>query len=539
MNIKNKNHLKFYFLSFTAILILSFIVLYPSFNLAFEDEEWQGVVLPKTIYSNYVTSKVTAYSSPMWFMTNLYTWLGPNFSIYFILSFILRNLVALSVLVFLYMFTKNKLTSFLGGSLVVVGFSGIQTTFEVINMISYISYIGYLVFLIGFFLILEKFSYKYLITMVTSLLITTAIASFRVYPLYAWVFVIDGFRLLMHFKKDLVKFFLMRQVLISVVFLLLYKIGFFSWFSRDVLPGNSKNDFTNFISIGVSSLLNLNFNIISNFLKGLGNIIFPNILDKTGSISFSLGVFYIVILIGLFIYLLKRRTKDLNLLFDFLLWPLIFYASYFLVYMNGQNSKDTAIFLSNIRYMFPPFIGFSIALAIFLSIILKKKNKLNRIILAMAVAFIFFHSLTTHSYLNKLSQIRDGAYMVKIWNQIKQLVPESSLSSEKMNVFYFETDGSARAIYTVNDGFIGHAIALYKIDSKPPKFDSTEISAFGRLLAPPIITFEELVSYIAISLSYNPEPDIWNRIFALRVEGYRVIDIKEDVRRKVEASLNK
>jgi hypothetical protein len=219
------------------------------------------------------------------------------------------------------------------------------------------------------------------------------------------------------------------------------------------------------------------------------------------------------------------------------MWPLLFYSSYFLVYLNGFISKDTAILSSSMRYLFPPFIGFSVALAIILSIILEKKNKLRRIVLTSVTVFIVVHALTTHFYLSNLSKQRDGFYMTKIWKQIKQLVPQSSLSSEKTNVFYFETDGSKKAIYTVNDGFIGHATALYKIDNKPAEFDSTDITAFMRLVAPPIITYEELVVYIRKNLSDNQESGIWNRTFALRVEEDKVIDIKGDVRKRIEASL--
>jgi len=527
-------HFKFYFLSFVAILIFSFIVLYPSFNLAFEDEEWQGIVLPKTIYSSYITSKITAYSSPMWFMTNLYSWLGPNFFPYFVSSFTFRNLLSFSVLVFIYIITKNRLASFLGGVMVAVGFSGIQTTFEIINMIAYISYIGYFLFLSAFFLIQDRLILKYIIIMGISLLFATFIGSFRIYPLYIWVFIVDSLRVLMKFKKEIIKTYLVRIFIIFIVFLSLYKIGIFSWYTRDAVSGQGMDDISRFISDTISLLAGLNSNVILNFLKGLGNIIFPDILDKSGTIPAVLGTLYIIILIPLFVTLIKRRTRSLYLLFAFFLWPLIFYTSYFLVYISG-HSKDTAIFQSYIRYLFPPFIGFSIALAIFLSIIQKINNKKSRIVLALVIIFVFIHALTTHTYLNDLSKQRDGSYMVEIWRQIKQLVPETSLSSKDTNVFYFETDGSTRAIYTVNDGFIGHAIALYKIDSKPAKFDSKEISAFGKLLAPPIITFEELVSYIEISLSNNPEPDIWSRIFALKVEGDRVIDIKKDVRRRVEA----
>lgn len=536
MNTSIKNQLKFYFLSFLAILAFSFIVFYPSFNLAFQDDDWQGVVLPKTNYTSH--KLLSPYGIQFWYVDTLYTLIGPNFFYYYILGFILRIFAAFSVLVFLYLFTKNKLASFLGGMMVAVGFTGLQTTFEIANMNVFVAFIGYLIFLCTFFLNQEKFSFKNTAVMGLSLFLSTWITPVRTFPLYTWIVIVDIIGVLIYFKRDRIKFFFMRQLVILLVFLLLYILGIFSWYSRDISPENRTNNFSKFISEGTTLLSSLDVNIVLNFIKGLGNIIIPEILNKSGAVSLLSGSVFLIGLIGLFIFMVKRRSERVYPLFIFLLWPLLFYTSYFLVYINGQVYKDTVIIESYRRYLLPPFIGLSISLGILLSLTIQKKGTIRNIILSFVIILVFIHGVTTYNYLNKLSKVRDGSYMVKIWEQIKQLVPESSLDSKKMNVFYFETDGTARAIYTVNDGFIGHAIAVYKIDSKSAKFDKDEISSFGRLLAPPIITFEELVSYIRKSLSDNPEQGIWNRIFALRVEGDRVIDIKDMVKKRVELLLD-
>lgn len=535
MNTSKKNQLKFYFLSFLVVLAFSFIVLYPSFNLAFQDDDWQGVVLPKTNYT--IHKLLSPYGIQFWYVDTLYTLIGPNFFYYYILGFILRIFTVFSVLVFLYLFTKNRLASFLGGMMVAVGFTGLQTTFEIANMNVFVAFIGYLIFLYTFFLNQEKFSFKSLTVIWLSLFLSTWITPVRTYPLYAWIVIADIIGVL-YFRRDRIKFFFMRQLVILLVFLLLYILGIFSWYSRDISSENRTNNFSKFISEGTTLLSSLDVDIVLNFIKGLGNIIIPDILNKSGAVSLLSGSVFLITLIGLFIFMVKRRSEKIYPLFVFLLWPLLFYTSYFLVYINGQVYKDTVIIESYRRYLLPSFIGFSISLGILLSLTIQKKGTIRNIILSSVIILVFIHGITTYNYLNKLSKVRDGSYMVRIWNQIKQLVPESSLDSKKINVFYFETDGTERAIYTVNDGFIGHAIAVYKIDSKSAKFDKDEISSFGRLLAPPIITFDELVSYIEISLSDNPQSDIWNRIFALRVEGDRVINIKKDVKKRVDLLLN-
>lgn len=525
---------KFYFLSFISIVIISFLVLYPSFNLAFEDEDWRGVVLPKTDYANI---KLSTYSSPVWFMDTIYTWLGPNFLPYYILAFIFRTLLVFSILVFIYTVIKDRLASFLGALFLAVTFTGIQTTYEVMNMISYLSMIGLIIFLTFFFKLFEKLSFINLITMGTSLLIATYIASFRVYPVYAWAFIVDSSRLLIRFKKEMIKPFLIRQLVILIVFLFLYKIGIFSWYSINAPPEKGINDISRFISDTTIFFTSLNSNIIANFVKGLGNIIFPSILDKSGMISIFLGVVLIISLIGVFIYRISSRTKNIHSLLSFLLWPLLFFTSYFIIYTIGGHRGSPPL-PSSMRYLLPPFIGFTIALAILIS--LTRKIKSSRIILGSVVILILIHAISTYSFLSKLSEYRDGRFMTKIWEQIYQLVPESSLSTEKMNVFYFDI-GTAkindRTFYTVSDGFIPHVLAVYKIDTKPVKFETAEMIAFNSRIAPPVMTYEELVSYIKKSLSENPEPDIWNRIFTLRVVGDRVVDVKEDIKKRIEISL--
>ncbi|MEK7616886.1 MAG: hypothetical protein AAB414_02440 [Patescibacteria group bacterium] len=521
-------------MSFISIIIISFIVLFPSFNLAFEDEDWRGVVLPKTDYADIRTS---TYTSPVWFMDTLYTFLGPDFLSYYILSFIFRNLLAFTILVFIYTLTKDRLASFLGGLFFSVSFAGLQNTYEVMNMISYISMFVLTIFLITFFKIQEKFSYIYLLPMGIALLLATSIASFRVFPVYAWAFIVDSTRLLLHFEKNKVKPFLIRQTIVLVIFILLYKIGIFAWYSLGAVEGKI-SEVSRFASDATSFLVSwvsLEFKIITNYLAGLGNIIFPSVIDRSGTISQIFGIALIVSFVIISIYIVKKKSKDFHLLSSFILWTLLFFTLYFLIYTYNGHTESPPL-PSTMRYLMPPFIGFVITMAVLVS--LTKKTRFKKIIVSSMILLILIHSITTYFFLNELSNQRNGPFMTKIWRQIPQVVPESSLSKEKMNVFYFETDGTARAIYTVNDGFIPHTLAVYKIDTKPSTFDTKELIAFNSLLAPPIITYGELVSYVEKSLSEKEEPDIWGRIFALKVEGEKVLDIKDDVKQRVEASLN-
>lgn len=528
-----KNQYKFYFLSCVAVLVISFIVLLPSFNLAFQDDDWRGVVLPKTDYAN--GRLLTPYGIQLWFCGVLYNFFDSNFYLYYILSFILRNIAALSILIFLYIITKDRLASFLGGLILAVGFSGLQTTFETASTNVYIALIGYAIFLTFFFLTKDRLLLKHIIIMDTSLLLATLASPVRSYPIYAWAFIVDAIYLLMHLKKKRVKIFLVRQIVILITFILLYKIGIFSWFSLDSPLKDHINDLSIFISKSKLFLGSLDFNILVNFLRGLGNIVIPSIFDKSGLIAVSIGSIYIAMLITFLFFVFKKKDEKMFSLFAFLFWPLLLYACYFIVILSGYEdiSKDTVVLESFRRYLLPPFIGFSIFLSILLSF--RKNKKWNRMILVFIIFLIFIHALSTYSFLSELSRKRDGPFMVNIWKQFIRLVPYSSLDKEKTNVFYFETDASPRAIYVLDDGFILHATALYKI--YPGSTSSpNEINSFTKVLRH-TFSFKELTDFVIKGFPNDPGPIPWERVFAFRVEGERLINIKEDIKKRLEQIL--
>lgn len=529
MNSQPKRQLKFYFFSCLAILIFSLAVLSPSFNLAFQDDDWRGVVLPKTDYAD--GRLFTPYGIQLWFCSVLYDLFGSNFYLYYAVSFLLRNLTAFGILALIFILTKDRLASFLGALLFAVSLSGLQTSYETASTNVYIFILFSLIFVAAFFKSRDKFSLRNSAVLGLSLLLATLASPVRAYPLYAWAAIAGGIRILMNFNRPGFKIFLIRLLAVAAVFSLLYYLGLFGWFSLDMPPGDKINDLAAFFSKWTGFISGLNYHIFLNFLRSLGNVIFPGTLDQSGVISTIMGAALPAALITCLYFAVKKRDERMLTLFAFLLWPLLFFSSYFIVILAGYSSaKETIILESTRRYLLPPFIGFSIAGAIALS--LRKKNKFGALLLISAVFLIFIHAIGTYTFLSKLSKQRDGLFMVKIWKQLEQSVPESALNPKRRNIFYFETDGSARAIYTVNDGFIPHAVAMYKIKPASPS-SAAEISAFGRRVTH-TLSFEELVFLIEKGFPDDPQPVGWDRIFAFRVEGERLTDIKEEVKKRVE-----
>ena len=70
MDIKKISISKFYLFSFVVIFFVGLMLLSPSFYLAFQDDDWRGVVLPKTDYAD--GRLLTPYGIQLWLCGFLY-----------------------------------------------------------------------------------------------------------------------------------------------------------------------------------------------------------------------------------------------------------------------------------------------------------------------------------------------------------------------------------------------------------------------------------------------------------------------------------
>lgn len=524
-----KKKLHFFLLSLALISILGFVVLFPSFSLALQDDDWRGIVLPKTEYADGKLS--TPYGLQLWFCAQLYDLIGFNFPYYYYLSFILRVFFAFCITIFIFYLTKNRLASILGGLMVVVTFSGLQTTYEIANTNVYIALIAFTVFLGAFSLNMKKLSIFNLFLLSGSLAFASIASPVRTYPLFIWIFIVDIAGLCLYFNKNRLKVFLLRQLVILLLFIFLYILGFFSWFS---LAGNSESkiyDLGRFFTEIGGFLMNLNLKILFNYILGIGNIFLPgNLLNEYT--SFALGIGYLISMLALISIVAKKKNENLFVFLSFYIWPLILYTGYFIVFLGGyeDSAKDTISIQSYRRYLLPPFIGFAICLSITLTI--NFRHWIKKLLPYFAIFLIVIHSAGSYLYLHNLSKQRDGAFMVKIWRQFKKLVPAEKLSSKDTKLFFFETDGSKRAIYTLDDGFILHAATLYKIPPKGKAASPDEILEFTKSLKH-TFSIDQFISYLEKGFPNDTEPLTWDRIFALRIEGDQLYDVKYELKKKI------
>ena len=85
------SNLKFYLLSYLSITLISLVFLYPSFYLAFSDDDWYTILLYKT---GSRLGLFTPYGVQWRFFGVLYDFIGPTYYVYFIIAFILRSMAA-------------------------------------------------------------------------------------------------------------------------------------------------------------------------------------------------------------------------------------------------------------------------------------------------------------------------------------------------------------------------------------------------------------------------------------------------------------
>lgn len=535
--LKEKSQHKFFFISFVLIILISLFFLFPSFSLSLDDDDWISISACRT--ANQVCGFFKPYGLQVWFYGKLYDFWGFNFPLFYILAFLFRSLAAFSILMFVFHLTKNKVAAFLSGFLFAVTFSGIQTTFEPTNMIVYPAIMGTMFFLYFFFATREKLTKTNFIFLNTSLFVTTLLSPVRMTPLYFWQFIIDILWFVV--SPTIIKFknLIIRQTGIVTIFIFLSRMGTFKFNETDAF---TKAAFSSFDQI-LRRLESGDISIIPNFLTGLGNVIFPSqnnfIIKIFGqNLNLILGGLYILFLITIFVLVLKKKRENLLMFFNFLIWPPIFYLSFWLV---SLTSNTEIVIQSFRRYMLPLFVAVSINLGLVLAFTANNKfRKWHNILISLTIFLLLAHSFTLLGFLKKLSIYRNGPYVKQFWQQLKTEVPNISTEGGKADIFYFEYDEHTeqnvpfnKFEYAVNDSFSRIAAIIYNIPQNSEK------------PANPVVTdsFEELVSYVRdgsplIKNGFKVAPVSWDRIFAFRLEEERMINIKDTVKKRVEAILN-
>jgi len=175
-----------------------------------------------------------------------------------------------------------------------------------------------------------------------------------------------------------------------------------------------------------------------------------------------------------------------------------------------------------------PFAGFIIAFGLVVSLLEKARPKdkyLKLGIYAIAFTFVFIHARENYLYLYRASADRNSRYISSIWSQLQEDVPR--LPPDEPSFFYFSYDKTSTLAYnTLIADFPTHAAVVYKIPPYPPANPL------------PVTSLDELALIVndgspLVKHGYKPEPVPWSRIFAFKLAGDKLVNIKAEVKKAI------
>lgn len=577
------------------LLLINLWVFMPFFNLGLFGDDWlaifrysyyldapQHLGLYSTEYFNNFKYLLNAYGSQDTLMAFLYKYFGSESNIYFLLSYTLRVIVALSVYFPAYLLTKQKLTSWFAVFFFLFSSVGLSASSWVFNMPSYLA-ITFFSFLLYFYLKysqdnkLNNLLLTYLFFALTFL--STPIRAHGLIPFIIFLEIIMAFfKQKWEFRK-----IALRISGLFAIYLVIYLLGF-----KETISGSP----TSSLIIGLRYKLQLISQGQIDFLlypvATLGNILIPDFLLSPGWRIESLGQylfkiaspFFLVYLSVLFI--LKKNIGNLDPKFFRIstligtIWSVLVFiffklnpetlsltnnasslliGGYFLIlvfnlfiYLKTDNlikggllitlgwtiisylypwwqTNTSAIFPTTHRYLIISGVGLTLLLAVIVS--LGKNPKSIRFLLVITILLLIGHAIYTKNSLRQEYQTHNRQIVNKIWSQMP-FISEVGKSAEPM-IFYFQGDGTNETILrdSVTFGFPPHMAILYKIpdEEKIPQ---------------PMSDWKQVISAVSDGKSIGKDKSVSiERIYAFQLLGKdNLVNITEPARQKLKELLS-
>ncbi len=436
------------------------------------------------------------------------------------ISFILRLMAAFSLLPLTYYLTKNKFASFFAVLFFSVTAIGLDTTNWTFNLTSYVSLTFFNLFL--FFLL--KFNddgrkLQLLLSLVFFYL-ASIWAPIRMTGLLPLLIILEAYFFIKNKKTNPAKKTILTIVPYIVVFIFISLTG-----SLPNLQVGLSNTVLAIATDGLNSMVKLlsqgRFDFLFYPFLVIGTLLVPDHILAVGSFTSTSQLFRqllvpIFLFFGILIYILKVNLKYFSkrLFLTFLVSGVILSLMSLLVYYFNKSfvqSKDilfillgllfisfniflflafrknrlvsqaifvslTWILLSFIfiwirapdtkfptvhRYLISPATGFSIWLAVLITL---GKNFRSQLIISLLVSIlIFIHIYATNIYLDQQLTYHNEKSSIKVWSVIPNL--DQVVKNPRPLVFYLENDGSNGAILhtMLGFGFDERIAATYQI----------------------------------------------------------------------------
>ncbi|HEX7042067.1 MAG TPA: glycosyltransferase family 2 protein [Patescibacteria group bacterium] len=572
-------------LSIFLIFSATYLTVKPSFNFSLFGDDWLGLYTVKFNYGPGTTVDYTTfrgflgpYAIPIHLMALISHFWGYNHQVYYIFVYLLRSLAATSVFFLAYKMTKTTFAALVAGVLFGVSVSGIETvSWGGWNMATYLA-VFFFCISFWFSITSHKNWSRYLVSL---LLLIFSVASFpqRMHGAILFFAFADFIWLIRNFKLKNFGRVTVRFLLLLVVTYFLTKFNTFggegdrAWLLGQITSNLSTEKYYFWTSL-VSSFGN--FFIPNTFwvTEGVSRItssiignslIFPR--SKPFFIIFTGVIFLITFLLKknkfkffalsftgglLWTLYLRQAISDplssllnLSVLFSLffggyllivlLSWLLIVRRAGFVYYLlliiswpfvmgiipwsrNNFSSLETVF-----RYSTIPGIVFPLLSSLLISKLYGVRRTLVIVLVCVLGAIQFSFA---NAYLGNLSRARDAKLFDSAWNQlITNLNQEGYKPTSKLTVVYIE--GDPEVTYSVFlFGFPPKMAITYDLPEQVRNEIPIYVNQFSDLL---------LVTNNGSYPASGQKPQIVpaDRIYAFRLEGDRLVNIKKDVLEKL------
>lgn len=534
------------------LLLINLWIFIPFFGLGLFGDDWLAIFrysyyldppkhlgLYSTEYFNSFKYLLNAYGTQDTIMAFLYKAFRENSSIYFLISYLLRLVAALSIYLPAFFLTRSRLVSWFAVLFFLFSSVGLGASTWVFNMPSYLA-ITFFNFLLYFYLKhhedhkIKTITLSYLFFTLTFL--STPI---RAHGLIPYLIFLEIIWLVFEKKRPSFKIGLRISGFLAIYFVI-YLLGF-----KETLSGNPTIGFIISIKDKLQLLNQNNFDFLFYPIAILGNILIPDsffphgwqitstsqylfriflpiflicitivffltrhivnlsrkffpvavlteifwtitvlTIYKLSPATFSnannvssllTGGYFLIIILTMFICLKTNHSLKIGLLIT-LGWTIISYL------YPWWQTNTSAIFPTTHRYLIISSVGISLLLAKVIS--LGKNTKSVFTLLAVTTLLLITHTFYTRFSLDEEYKTHNRDLVKKIWSQIPYI--EEVKKSTESSIFYFEGDNTNESILrdSITFGFPPHMALLYGITEESmtpqPMSDWTKVQSAVR-----------------------------------------------------------
>lgn len=378
-----------------CLIILSFIVISPSFKMGLYGDDW--VAIWRSIYAldpnhlgqwSYLTHLLTAYGAfnlTMGFIMKLFGFTDVYF---YLISYIFRIIGALSFYPLIFYITKSKYASIFAVLFFSVTAIGLEATNWVFNMPVYLAVAMFNIFLLFFIRSREEENSKLLIISIVFFILTTFIASIRITGVPAFVLLSEVFWIItVGFSVLTIKKVLFRitSFLFSFIFLIFISnfVGFIGKYGDYLLGqvGNWDSFFSSLIKISSEMIPAGRVDFLFYPIITIGGMVLPilAILNPASNVlSFERILIYSVVSLTvyiIFIFLISKfiATDRSQMKWHIVGGLIVFFISVFIYY----NSLKTLNFQNFLQFLTG---GYFVTLVISLFFQLRKDKRIINLI---------------------------------------------------------------------------------------------------------------------------------------------------------------